>query len=71
MTCVTYGPFVGRSAALPGNQPRSTFLFWPLFTKTDSSFENWSKSDNWKIAKELTKKEIEAIDLGKFIKAIK
>ena len=32
--------------------------------------KNWSKEDNWKIAKETTKEEIEDTDLGIFIKEI-
>ncbi|HLP89389.1 MAG TPA: AAA family ATPase [Nostocaceae cyanobacterium] len=31
---------------------------------------SWGKSENWKIAKEMTKEELEATDLGQFIKKI-
>ncbi|MBD1937564.1 ATP-binding protein [Microcoleus sp. FACHB-68] len=40
------------------------------YEKLENAPHGWKKAENWRIAQEMSKEELEATDLGKFIKAL-
>jgi len=55
----------GLSAALS----RTTRSLGP-YEKLNSSEQNWSKADNWKAAREMSRAELDATDLGEFLNSL-